>query len=111
MLGLLLRSVEDNLEVCPEEVNEMVKPVQRAQDGHLLALVTLHQELRKLWDHFCIELQVPVRWVFEIFKEVLQLLKSFLPKFIDGTVILSFDYSKELSQEPRHALDDVDIRA
>ena len=74
----------------------------------MLAFVAFHEELSKLGDDLGVELQISVRWVLQIFQEMLELLKSLLAKFIDCGIVLRLDYSKEFREEAGHALYHID---
>ena len=45
-------AVEHCQEVLPEEINEVVEPIETAQDGDLLALVAVEKEVGEDGDHF-----------------------------------------------------------
>ena len=48
-------TIEHSQEILSEEVNEVVQPIKRAQNGDLLALVTVEQEVSQNRDNFRIE--------------------------------------------------------
>lgn len=67
-------TVKNRKEVFAEEVNEVIEPVEGAEDGSLLRLVTLHKESCEDWNNFRVELECAIGGIFEVFKEVAKLL-------------------------------------
>ena len=49
------RAIEHSQEILSEEVNEVVQPIKRAQNGDLLAFITIKQEVCQNRDYFRIE--------------------------------------------------------